>query len=217
MKAAGRAFRSPSGEGKDERIVKKWILALAVALLMLSTAAAEGLQLPDVGVRLGVEGELYGTSQEKSGPYHTYLYEVEMTLDGAADVIVDYTEAARETGFTPQSNAVEGALIKYMSFSDETGMADLALYVVDGAKELASGGAGTLWFALAVPDSMAFELGDGGPFLVEGGTRCVECGGSGTCAYCGGLGSCDYGAGYETCVVCDGSGLCNVCDGEGKY
>ena len=44
-------------------VVKKWILALAVVLLMLSTTAAEGLQLPDVGVRLGVEGELYGTSQ----------------------------------------------------------------------------------------------------------------------------------------------------------
>ena len=29
-----------------------------------------------------------------------------MTLDEAADVIVDYTEAPRETGFTPQSNAV---------------------------------------------------------------------------------------------------------------
>ena len=81
-----------------------------------------------------------------------------MTLDEVSAVLVDYTEAARETGFTPQSNAVEGALIKYMSFSDETGMADLALYVVDGAKELAGGGVGTLWFALAVPDAMSIKI-----------------------------------------------------------
>ncbi len=133
--------------------MKKFSLLLGILLLFtFCTYAEEDPQLPDVGVLLGVEGELYRASQEKSGPYHTYLYEVEMTIDEAASIIVDYTEAAREAGFTPKSNATEGVMIKYMSFSAETGMADLALYVAGKSEELANGEAGTLWFALAVPD-----------------------------------------------------------------
>lgn len=198
--------------------MKKFSLLLGILLLFAFCAyAEEDPQLPDVGVLLGVEGELYRASQEKSGPYHTYLYEVEMTIDEAASIIVDYTEAAREAGFTPKSNATEGVMIKYMSFSAETGMADLALYVAGKSEELANGEAGTLWFALAVPDAMAFVLGDGGPYLVEGGTRCPECGGSGKCAYCGGTGSDDYGNGYEECIICKGTGICDICEGEGKY
>lgn len=119
--------------------------------------------------------------------------------------------------FRKAADLTEGVHIKYMSFSGETGMADLALYAADGAEALANGEAGTLWFALAVPDAMAFEPGEGGPCLAEGGTRCIECGGSGRRTYCAGSGSTNYGDGYEECIICEGSGTCDVCDGEGKY
>ena len=85
----------------------------------------------------------------------------------------------------PQSNVVEGMLIKYLLSSDETGMADLALYVMDGTGPLPNGEAGTLWFALAVPDLMAFKPGGGGSYLVTDGMCCVECGGSGRCFQAG--------------------------------
>ena len=88
----------------------------------------------------------------------------------------------------PQSNVVEGMLIKYLLCSDETGMADLALYVMDGTGPLPNGEAGTLWFALAVPDLMAFKPGGGGSYLVTDGMCCVECGGSGRWAYSAGTG-----------------------------
>ena len=200
--------------------MKRLAFLLVFALAFMACGFAEeleDLQLPDIGVLLGVEGELYGTSQEESGPYHTYIYEVNMTVEEAADVIVTYTQAATETGFTFQNNEIEGALIKYMSFSSQEGMADLALFVAGDGEALASGEEGLLWFALAVPDSMAFELGDGGQFLVEGGMRCAECGGSGRCAYCLGTGADDYGEGLEDCIICEGSGICNICGGEGKY
>lgn len=45
--------------------MKRWVLTLVVVLLMFPAVVAEALQLPDVGVCLGVKGELYGTSQEK--------------------------------------------------------------------------------------------------------------------------------------------------------
>lgn len=197
--------------------MKKLCALLLVAVLMSACALAEGPRLPDIGPLIGVEGELYRATEEKSGPYHSYLYKVEMTIEEASAVIVYYTEAARETGFDPSTHASDGAMIRYMSFTAETGIADLALYVIGDAKKLANGEAVELWFLLAVPDSMDFELGDGGPFLVEGGTRCGECGGTGNCSYCGGTGSYNYGDGLDECAACDGTGRCDICDGEGMY
>lgn len=166
---------------------------------------------------LDVEAELYAEPEDGEEAYYTYIYEADMTLDEAAAALVDYTEAARELGFEPQSFRTDIGTVRYMTFSADELRADLALFVMDGAEEIAGGGSGTFWFVLAVPEAMEFTLGDGGSSLTAGGTRCIECGGSGSCSYCGGTGRYDYGDGYEDCIICDGSGVCNVCDGAGKY
>lgn len=194
--------------------------ALLAAALLALPAAAEGPRLPDIGPVLGVEGELYSTSEgDSSGlPYHNYVYDKEMTLDEVSKVLVAYTEAVRELGFTVKTlDASEVKAIRYMAYICDEGRAEMAILVNKNAKGLAEGGAGELRFVLCVQDSMTFELGRGTSLLVEGGTRCIECNGSGRCRYCGGSKRYNYGQGYETCVVCDGSGVCNLCDGEGKY
>lgn len=194
------------------------ILALLAALLTALPAVAEGPRLPDIGPLLGVEGELYQTKEEPSGLYNYYMYNTQMTLDQFASLVVDYGEALRKLGFSIQRLSTEGSsLIFLMAYTCETGDATLGVFPTDSGKSLAEGGEGDLAFVLAVPDSMEFTLGEGTSLLVERGTRCIECSGSGSCRYCAGSGSCNYGNGYETCVVCDGSGICNVCDGEGKY
>lgn len=197
-----------------------WALALCLALALPALAQeAQTPVLPDISTVLGVEGELYGESEEESGPYHTYLYEVDMTIDRLAKVIVAYSEALRTRGFEPQRETASNALnaVYYMTYTCDAGVAELAVFVAGGASELAEGGEGTLWFALAVPDALGFVPGTGAAELVEGGTRCIDCGGVGRCAYCGGMGTYDYGQGKENCVVCDGAGICTVCDGEGSY
>lgn len=180
-------------------------------------ACAVAGPLPDIGVLLGVEAELYGESEEDTGPCHTYIYEVDMTLNEAAGAIVDYTEAVKELGFEPKSISTDINAVKYMTYSADDLRADLALFIMDDAENIANGDTGTFWFVLVVPDAMSFVLGDGGSSLVAGGTRCIGCDGNGSCSYCGGTGSANYGDGYEECIICDGSGTCNICDGAGKY
>lgn len=197
-----------------------FVMALLAAVLTALPATAEGPRLPDIGPVLGVEGELYSTSVgDSSGlPYHNYVYDKEMTLDEVSKVLVAYTEAARELGFTVKTaDASKVNAIRYMAYTCDEGRAELAVVPMKNTKNLLTGGKAELRFLLCVQDSMAFELGRGTSGLVEGGTRCIECKGSGRCRYCGGSGRYDYGQGYETCVVCDGSGICNLCDGEGKY
>ncbi len=194
-------------------------LALLAALLTaLPAAVAEGPHLPDIGPLLGVEGELHSSSEEKSGVYHLYLYNVEMTLDELAEAVVDYGEAVRELGFSIQRLSTKGSsLIFLMGYTCEAGEASLGVYPTDSGKSLAEGGKGNLAFALSVSESIDFTLGEGTDLLVEGGTRCIGCKGTGICSYCSGTGRYNYGNGYETCVTCDGSTICALCDGKGKY
>ncbi|MGN0742062.1 MAG: hypothetical protein ACI4L8_05395 [Candidatus Fimadaptatus sp.] len=203
-------------------MLKRIVVALALCLALALPALAQEAQtpvLPDISTVLGVEGELYGESEEESGPYHTYRYEADMTIDRLAKVIVAYSEALRTRGFEPQRKTASNATnaLYFMTYTCDAGETQLAVFVADGAKELSEGGEGTLWFALAVPDALGFVPGTGAAELVEGGTRCIDCGGVGRCAYCGGMGTYDYGQGQETCVVCDGAGICTVCDGVGSY
>ena len=201
-------------------MLKKMLATWIAILLLLMPAMAEGRRLPDMGPLLGVQGEFYGTSGDEE-TYRFYVYETQMTIDRAAKVLVAYVEALRELGFTAKTLDTSGepaSLVRYMRLSDGDSKARLGLIVASGSAEsLAKGGEGTLLFALEVPDSMEFVLGLGTALLVEGGTRCSECGGTGRCRYCGGSGRFDYGGGYETCVICDGSTICNLCDGEGSY
>lgn len=190
------------------------VLTLLAALLAaLPACAADGPRLPDVGPALGVKGALYSAEDG----YHVYRYDTQMTLDGMSHIVMAYGEALRELGFSIQRQSAEGSLIFLMSYTCKTGKAELGVFLTANAKSLAEGGKGDLAFVLAVPDSMDFTLGKGTTLLVEGGTRCVECGGTGKCRYCSGSGRANYGQGYETCIICDVSRICNVCDGEGQY
>lgn len=189
---------------------------LLIVLLALPAQAGSNPRLPDLSAVLGVEGEFYKSTQEKQGLCHTYIYEVEMTVDEAGKAIVVYTEELKRLGFEAQTGKAENA-IRYMTFTCDTGKTELAVFVMDGAKSLANGGEGLLWFVLVVPDTTEFVLGKGSSGILNGGTRCIECGGSKKCAYCGGSGRYNYGNGYEACVVCDGDRICTVCDGKGSY
>lgn len=191
---------------------------LSALLTALPAAVAEGPRLPDIGPLLGVKGELYKTEEKPSGLIYCYMYDTKMTLDELSSLLVDYGEAVRELGFSIQRLSTEGSsLIFLMNYSCETGDASLGVFPRGSGKSLAEGGEGDLAFVLAVPASMDFTLGEGTSLLVEGGTRCIGCKGTGICSYCSGTGRYNYGNGYETCVTCDGSTICALCDGKGKY
>lgn len=196
---------------------KIWIVFLCLCLIVALPAQA-ATWLPDIGPVLGVEGELHSASEEKSGPYHTYRYECTMSIDEMSSVIVAYTEALKTRGFDPQKIANTYGSVYYMTYTCDEGQVDLAIFVVDNAKELSEGGEGTLRFALAVPDAVDFTLGHGASELLQGGkTRCSECNGSGRCKYCSGTGTYKNGRKYEACTICNQTGVCNICDGEGSY
>jgi len=194
------------------------VLALLMVLLtVLPALAATAPRLPDIGPVLGVEGKLHLTQEVSNDLYSYYKYDTQMTLDGLSHIVMAYGEALRELGFSIQRLSTEGSnLIFHMSYTCETGRAELGVFPTDSGKSLVEGDKGGLSFLLAVPATMDFTLGKGTHLLVEGGTRCIECGGTGNCRYCSG-GSANYGQGYEKCIICDGSGICNVCDGKGEY
>lgn len=201
--------------------IRKGLCLVFALLLVLLTAlpalAATAPRLPDIGPALGVDGRLYLTKEESNGVYSYYWYDTQMTLDGLSHIVVAYGEALRELGFSIQRLSTQGSnLIFHMSYTCETGRAELGVFPTDSGKSLVEGDKGNLAFLLAVPATMDFTLGKGTSLLVEGGTRCIECGGTGNCRYCYG-GRADYGQGYEDCTICDGSGICNVCDGKGQY
>lgn len=73
----------------DITMKRLYTLLLVCSMLIACRApveqacAAAGTLLPDV------EAELYGESEEDTGPCHTYTYEAGMTLNEAAAAIVD--------------------------------------------------------------------------------------------------------------------------------
>lgn len=200
-----------------ETLLRRKLLVLLCLCLVVSLPAQAATWLPDIGPVLGAKGELYGATEEESGPYHTYIYEVEMTVDQISNVIVAYTEALKTRGFSAQKKSNPSGAVYYMTYTCDDGVTELAVFVTGNAKELSEGGKGSLWFVLAVPDATDFTLGLGTSDLVEGGTRCIECRGSGRCKYCSGSGRYKNGKKYETCFACNGNGICNICDGEGSY
>lgn len=197
--------------------MRRKLLVLLCLCLVVVLPAQAATWLPDIGPVLGVKGELYSATEEKNGPYHTYVYEVEMNIDQVSNIIVAYTEALKTRGFSAKKQANPSGAIYYMTYTCDDGLTELGIFVVDNAKELSHGGKGSLLFVLAVPDSTDFTLGLGTSDLVEGGTRCIECRGSGRCKYCSGSGRYKNGRKYETCFACNGNGVCSVCDGEGSY
>lgn len=197
--------------------MRRKLLVLLCLSLIIALPAQAATWLPDIGPVLGVKGELYGASEEKNGPYHTYIYDVEMTIDQISNVIVAYTEALKTRGFSAQKRSNPSGAVYYMTYTCDDGMTELAVFVTGNAKELSEGDKGLLRFVLAIPDSTDFTLGLGTSDLVEGGTRCIECRGSGRCIYCAGSGRYKNGKKYETCFACNGNGVCSICDGEGSY
>lgn len=197
--------------------LRKKLAILLCLSLILALPAQAATWLPDIGPVLGVTGEFYTASEEKGGPYHSYVYKCTMDIDEMSSIIVAYAEELKTRGFTAKKISNPRGIVYCMNFTCEDGTAQMGIAVMDKAKELSQGGKGVLRFVLAVPDSMDFTLGHGTSKLVQGGTRCTECNGSGRCRYCSGSGRCKYGKTYETCVICNGNGVCNICDGKGSY
>ena len=80
--------------------MRRKLLVLLCLCLVVVLPAQAATWLPDIGPVLGVKGELYSATEEKNGPYHTYVYEVEMNIDQVSNIIVAYTEALKTRGFS---------------------------------------------------------------------------------------------------------------------
>lgn len=206
--------------------------ALLIAALVVPAQAAELPELPDPGVLLNVDGEFYDSETIDDVQVIYYTYYFDMTSDEINYFLYDYEEEVAANGFTCEETDIEQCAYSAMYQYENEMPAEMAL-IFDEEFEAYDSGESCQWIILlAVPETVAFELGasaedptnedddDGhGDHDAHDAdmTPCKGCGETGDCIVCGGDGRVSYGKVSANCIACLGTGACTFCQGEGEY